>query len=82
MEQNTTRKTLSERLQEAEVQYDISRMSIERDYHISQGYIFDQAIKEKKEELKKIHQPENISDEEMYKWTSLSLETLQAKLKM
>jgi hypothetical protein len=42
-------------------------MSIERDYHISQGYIFDQAIKEKKEELKKIHQPENISDEEMYK---------------
>jgi len=61
MEQNTTRKTLSEKLQEAEVQYDISRMSIERDYHISQGYIFDQAIKEKKEELKKIHQPENNS---------------------
>ena len=66
MEQNTTRKTLSERLQEAEVQYDISRMSIERDYHISQSYIFEEAIKERKQELKQFHEAE-VPDEEMYK---------------
>jgi hypothetical protein len=47
------------------LQYDINRMTTERDYHISQGYIFEEAIKERKQELKQIH--EAVPDEEMYK---------------
>jgi len=65
MKQNPARKALSERLQESELQYDINRMTTERDYHISQGYIFEEAIKERKQELKQFHEP--YPDEEMYK---------------
>lgn len=66
MNQTPAPKTLSEKLQESELQYDINRMTTERDYHISQGYLFDEAIKNKKQELKKIHEAENIPDGEMY----------------
>ena len=66
MKQNPARKALSERLHESELQYDINRMITERDYHISQGYIFEEAIKERKQELKQIHEAE-VPDEEMYK---------------
>jgi hypothetical protein len=65
MKQNPARKALSERLHESELQYDINRMITERDYHISQGYIFEEAIKERKQELQQIH--EAVPDEEMYK---------------
>ncbi|MBT4326213.1 MAG: hypothetical protein HOD60_04800 [Candidatus Nitrosopelagicus sp.] len=67
MSQSPAPKKLSEKLQESELQYDINRMTVERDYHMTQGFIFDDAIKNKKQELKKIHEPENFHDGEMYK---------------
>jgi hypothetical protein len=67
MSQTPAPKKLSEKLQESELQYDINRMTVERDYHMSQGFIFDEAIKNRKQELQKIHEPKDISDEEMYK---------------
>ena len=67
MSQTPAPKKLSEKLQESELQYDINRMTVERDYHMTQGFIFDDAIKNKKQELKKIHEPENFHDGEMYK---------------
>ena len=67
MSQTPAPKKLSEKLQESELQYDINRMTVERDYHMSQGFIFDEAIKKRKQELKKIHEPKDIPDEEMYK---------------
>ena len=42
-------------------------MTTERNYHLSQIRIFDEAIKERKKELKKVHEPENVPDGEMYK---------------
>jgi len=67
MSQPPAQNSLSEKLQESELQYDINRMTVERDYHISQGFIFEQAIKKKKQELKEIHEPKNAPDGEMYK---------------
>jgi len=67
MEQNPAEISLAKKLEESELQYDINRMTVERDYHITQGFIFDEAIKNKKQELKEIHKPKNLPDGEMYK---------------
>jgi len=67
MQQTPIKNSLSEKLQESELQYDINRMTVERDYHITQGFIFDEAIKNKKQELKEIHKPKNLPEGEMYK---------------
>jgi hypothetical protein len=66
MSQNPTRTTLSKKLEEAELRYDISRMITERNYHISQTQIFDEAINAQKENLKSIHEPE-MADGEIHK---------------
>ncbi len=46
MEQDL-RKTLGERLDVVDVEYDIKKMSIEMDYHKSKTVIFEQTIKER-----------------------------------
>jgi len=66
MSQNPARSTLSKKLEEAELRYDINRMTTERNYHVSQTQIFDEAIKVQKENLRNIHEPE-MADEEMHK---------------
>ena len=61
------RNTISKKLEESEMQYEINRMTTERNYHITQTHIFDEAIKRKKQELKNVHEPEDFSNGETYK---------------
>jgi hypothetical protein len=64
MKQNS-KKPLLKKLAEAELEYDINRMVTERDYHITQTAIFDDAIKAKRAELRKFSKPEMKLDREM-----------------
>ena len=47
MEQDSNRKSLGERLDIADIEYDIRKMSLEMDYHKSKTVIFEKAIKER-----------------------------------
>ena len=48
---NNVRKSLSERLVVADLEYDIKRMSAEMEYHKAKVTIFDQTIKSQQAEL-------------------------------
>ncbi len=45
MEQNEIRNTLSDRLDVADLEYDIKRLSAEMNYHKAKTLIFEQTIK-------------------------------------
>ena len=69
MEKNNVRESLPEKLDIADLVYDIKRLSAELNYHQSKIEIFEQTIKVQKEELNKIRdidQPHS-SRGDMYK---------------
>ena len=51
MERNEIRNSLSSRIDVADLEYDISRLNSELDYHRSKVVIFEQTIKAQQEEL-------------------------------
>ena len=51
MEKNDVRKSLPGRLDVAELEYDIKRLSAELDYHKSKTVIFEQTIQAQQAEL-------------------------------
>ena len=54
MEKNPTRKSLPDRLDVADLRYDIKRLSAEMDYHKSKVKIFEETIKAQQEDLDNI----------------------------
>ena len=69
MEKNIIRDSLSERLDVADLEYDIKRLSAELDYHKSKTDLFEQTIKVQKEELNKLRniQQPHLPKGDMYK---------------
>ena len=69
MERSEIRNSLVERLEVADLQYDIKRLSTDMDYHKSKTVIFEQAIKAQQADLDEIlgitQHPK--SKEEIYK---------------
>ena len=51
MKRNEIRNSLGSRLDVADLEYDISRLSSELDYHRSKVVIFEQTVKAQQEEL-------------------------------
>ncbi|HSG83353.1 MAG TPA: hypothetical protein VLA08_02215 [Nitrosopumilus sp.] len=51
MEKNTIRESLGHRLEVADIEYDIKRMSAELNYHKSKAKIFEQTIRARQDEL-------------------------------
>ena len=51
MERNEIRNSLGSRIDVADLEYDISRLSSELDYHRSKVVIFEQTVKAQQEEL-------------------------------
>ena len=47
MNEDSNRESLGERLDIADIEYDIKKMSLEMDYHKSKTVIFEKAIKER-----------------------------------
>ena len=70
MERNDIREALPHRLDVADLEYDIKRLSAERDYHKSKIVIFEQTIKAQVAELDGIFSgvKHSTSNEEIYKW--------------
>ena len=54
MEKNPTRNSLPDRLDVADLRYDIKRLSAEMDYHKSKVKIFEETIKAQQEDLDNI----------------------------
>ena len=69
LEKNNIRESLAQRLEIADIEYDIKRMSAELNYHKSKSKIFDQTIKARQGELEEmLGIPEHPTDNgEMYK---------------
>ena len=51
MSENQIREALGQRLEVADVEYDIKRMSAELDYHKSKVKIFEQTIESRQDDL-------------------------------
>jgi len=51
MKKGSLRKALPDRLDVAEIEYDIQRMSAELEYHKSKAKIFEETIKDQQEDL-------------------------------
>jgi len=68
MEKNNIRESLTQRLEIADIEYDIKRMSAELNYHKSKVEIFDQTIIARQGELEgMLGIPENHAENgEMY----------------
>ncbi len=47
MNEDSNRKSLGKRLDIADIEYDIKKMSLERDFHKSKTIIFEKAINER-----------------------------------
>ena len=60
MEKQSFRESLPERLDVADLEYDIKRLSAELDYHKSKTDLFEQTIKAQKEELNKLRNIQQI----------------------
>ena len=69
MEKNKIRNLLVERIEVADLQYDIKRLSTDMNYHKSKTAIFEQAIKAQQADLDEILgiQQYPKSNEEIYK---------------
>ena len=69
MSENHIREALGHRLEVADVEYDIKRMSAEMNYHISKAKIFEQTIKSRQVDLDEmLGLPQNPAENgKMYK---------------
>ncbi len=69
MEQNEIRNSLVEKLEVADLQYDIKRLFTDMNYHKSKTTLFEQAIKAQQADLDKILGTTQYSksNEEIYK---------------
>ncbi|MBC8502942.1 MAG: hypothetical protein H8D35_07480 [Nitrosopumilus sp.] len=69
MSENHIREALGQRLEVADVEYDIKRMSAEMNYHMSKAKIFEQTIKSRQGDLDEmLGAPQNpVKNGEMYK---------------
>ena len=67
MEKNPTRNSLPDRLDVADLKYDIKRLSAEMDYHKSKVKIFEETIKAQQEDL------DNILDVSQFQPTEIGV---------
>ena len=72
MEKNPTRNSLPDRLDIADLRYDIKRLSAEMDYHKSKAQIFDETIKSQQIDLENILGIRQVSPTKagVYNWKS------------